>query len=270
VERTWETCGARLGLSTGGEHAYEAHSTLNARVGSPLQVNGAKTESCRQTIKLLTSNPSLAQLRLFSKVGMRQIVVPLCVFSPHPEEKSPACHAPPAAQVVHGGWMHKLGEGLGGWTTRYFTLTYELDPTSQPRAAGSGNTASVTQRLDAQRERPRATSVAAQASNSVLVHLHKSSRADKLGAFSSWSFARCFAMISPCIAMINTRPRPRLCLPPARNAMLFCSQGCLSLRMVKGVSSSNGYTMDTLPPTQPLLLSAMRSSPLTASRVILR
>jgi len=30
-------------------------------------------------------------------------------------------------QVVHGGWMHKLGEGLGGWTTRYFTLAHELE-----------------------------------------------------------------------------------------------------------------------------------------------
>ena len=32
------------------------------------EVNGTKTESCRQTIKLLTSNPSCAQLKLFSKV----------------------------------------------------------------------------------------------------------------------------------------------------------------------------------------------------------
>ena len=122
-------------------------------VGDALdEVNGAKTESCRQTIKLLMANPSCAQLKLFSK-------------------------------VVHGGWMHKLGEGLGGWTTRYFTLTYELDPTSQPRTAqgAGGNTAKVTEKLDAKRERPRAASIAAGASSSVLVHLHKASRTDKLG-----------------------------------------------------------------------------------------
>jgi len=119
-------------------------------VGDALdEVNGNKTESCRQTIKLLMANPSCAQLRLFSK-------------------------------VVHGGWMHKLGEGLGGWTTRYFTLTYELDPTSQPRST-HGNTAKVTEKLDAKRERPRAASIAAGASSSMLVHLHKANRSEKLG-----------------------------------------------------------------------------------------
>ena len=107
-----------------------------------------KTESCRQTIKLLTANASAAQLKIFSK-------------------------------VVHGGWMHKLGEGLGGWTTRYFTLTYELDPSALP----SGNTTKVADKLDAKRERPRATSVAAGgvASSRVLVNLHKANRSEKLG-----------------------------------------------------------------------------------------
>ena len=115
------------------------------------EVNGTKTESCKQTIKLLMSNPSAAQLKIFSK-------------------------------VVHGGWMHKLGEGLGGWTTRFFTLTYELDPSAMPRPAGSGNTSKVADKLDAKRERPRAASVTAGASSSqIRVHLHKTCRADKLG-----------------------------------------------------------------------------------------
>ena len=121
-------------------------------VGDALdEVNAAKTESCRQTIKLLMANPAAAQLKLFSK-------------------------------VVHGGWMHKLGEGLGGWTTRYFTLTYELDPHAVPKPAGAGNTDKVSMKLDAKRERPRATSIAATGGSSmVLVHLHKANRADKLG-----------------------------------------------------------------------------------------
>ena len=144
------------------------------------EVNGTKTESCKQSIKLLMSNPSAAQLKIFSK-------------------------------VVHGGWMHKLGasrprvvyprlhdmpgmafltrsahlcsgEGLGGWTTRYFTLTYELDPSALPRPAGAANTSKVADMLDAKRERPRAASVAAGAGSShILVHLHKANRADKLG-----------------------------------------------------------------------------------------
>jgi len=114
------------------------------------EVNGTKTESCRQTIKLLTANPAAAQIKIFSK-------------------------------VVHGGWMHKLGEGLGGWTTRFFTLTYELDRQKEP-AKGSGNTAKVADKLDAKRERPRATSIAAGGGSSqVLVHLHKASVGDKLG-----------------------------------------------------------------------------------------
>ena len=121
-------------------------------VGDALdEVNGSKTESCRQTIKKLMDSPAQAHLRVYSK-------------------------------VVHGGWMHKLGEGLGGWTTRYFTLTYELDLSSVPRVAGAGNTAKVEAKLDAKRDRPRATSVAATGgTSSVLVHLHKANRADKLG-----------------------------------------------------------------------------------------
>ena len=47
------------------------------------EVNGTKCENCKQTITLLCANSSVADLKLYSK-------------------------------VVHGGWMHKLGEGLGG------------------------------------------------------------------------------------------------------------------------------------------------------------
>ena len=62
-----------------------------------LKVNGEETSGgCKATIKMLTKTPAAVQLTLASK-------------------------------VVHGGWMHKLGEGFGGWTTRYFTLAYELD-----------------------------------------------------------------------------------------------------------------------------------------------
>ena len=48
------------------------------------EVNGDKTESCKQAIKLLMSNPSAAQLKIFSK-------------------------------VVHGGWMHLIGNMLYLW-----------------------------------------------------------------------------------------------------------------------------------------------------------
>jgi len=112
------------------------------------EVNGVKTEGCKQTIKLLTANPSAAQIKVFSK-------------------------------VVHGGWMHKLGEGLGGWTTRYFTLTYELDPSAAPK--GAGNTGRIADKLDAKRERTRAASIAVSGSSQVMVHLHKTNRTDKLG-----------------------------------------------------------------------------------------
>ena len=49
------------------------------------------------------------------------------------------------SKVVHGGWMHKLGEGFGGWTTRYFTLTYELDSIQALQAANQR----VSQKMDA-------------------------------------------------------------------------------------------------------------------------
>ena len=64
-----------------------------------LAVNGTEAISCKQTIKLLTEHTNAIQLTLCTR-------------------------------VVHGGWMHKLGEGLGGWTTRYFTLAYELEMTT--------------------------------------------------------------------------------------------------------------------------------------------
>ena len=63
--------------------------------------------------------------------------------------------------------MHKLGEGLGGWTTRYFTLAYELDAA----------TATVVKK-----DRPRAASLAPESdSASLLVRLHKANQYDKLG-----------------------------------------------------------------------------------------
>ena len=88
------------------------------------QVGGTKTESCRQTIKLLTANPVSAVARALRRPP------PLT----HAPNRRQGVHlidslAQSSAQlrifskVVHGGWMHKLGEGLGGWTTRYFTLT---------------------------------------------------------------------------------------------------------------------------------------------------
>ena len=49
-------------------------------------INGSEVSGCKQAIKMLTSNPAACQLQLCSK-------------------------------VVHAGWMHKLGEGFGGWTT---------------------------------------------------------------------------------------------------------------------------------------------------------
>jgi C-terminal processing protease CtpA/Prc len=102
-----------------------------------LKVNGEEaTGGCKQTIKMLTKNPTAVQLQLISK-------------------------------VVHGGWMHKLGEGLGGWTTRYFTLAYELDAA----------TATVVKK-----DRPRAASLAPESdSASLLVRLHKANQYDKLG-----------------------------------------------------------------------------------------
>lgn len=115
-------------------------------VGDALEeVNGTRAESCRQTIKLLMQNPSGAQVKLFSK-------------------------------VVHGGWMHKLGEGLGGWTTRYFTLTYEMS-SAPPRPGASRN----SQALDAKKERPRASSIAADPSATVAVRLTKASKSEKIG-----------------------------------------------------------------------------------------
>ena len=87
-------------------------------------INGSEVSGCKQAIKMLTSNPAACQLQLCSK-------------------------------VVHAGWMHKLGEGFGGWTTRYFTLTYELDSIQALQAANQR----VSQKMDAGKVRQRASSM---------------------------------------------------------------------------------------------------------------
>lgn len=108
-----------------------------------LKVNGEETSGgCKATIKMLTKTPAAVQLTLASK-------------------------------VVHGGWMHKLGEGFGGWTTRYFTLAYELDADAAQVMA--------TSKASAAKERPRATSTATAESATLLVRLHKANQYDKLG-----------------------------------------------------------------------------------------
>jgi len=116
-------------------------------VGDALEeVNGTPIETCKQAIKLLTKDPAQAQLKLYSK-------------------------------VIHGGWMHKLGEGLGGWTTRYFTLAYEMpEPTpsiKEKRPSSSGS----------QKVRQRATSSAAaqDLSTAVAVQICKAEKTDKVG-----------------------------------------------------------------------------------------
>lgn len=114
-------------------------------VGDALdEINGVKAETCKQTIQLLLSQPSQAQLKLFSR-------------------------------VIHGGWMHKLGEGLGGWTTRYFTLSYEVDETKGGEKRLSHS--------DLKKTRQRATSSAAaqDLSSAVVIQIHKAHKHDKLG-----------------------------------------------------------------------------------------
>ena len=101
-------------------------------------INGSEVSGCKQAIKMLTSNPAACQLQLCSK-------------------------------VVHAGWMHKLGEGFGGWTTRYFTLTYELDSIQALQAANQR----VSQKMDAGKVRQRASSMVDEGPGSVLVRLHK-------------------------------------------------------------------------------------------------
>jgi len=118
-----------------------------------LAVNGSEAISCKQTIKLLTEHTNAIQLTLCTK-------------------------------VVHGGWMHKLGEGLGGWTTRYFTLAYELEmTTAQAYAVAQKSTRErATSVSERKKTRQRATSSAAVDSSSAFqVRLHKPTKTDKLG-----------------------------------------------------------------------------------------
>ncbi|KAL1495447.1 hypothetical protein AB1Y20_016815 [Prymnesium parvum] len=119
-------------------------------VGDSLEeVNGVKAETCKQTIQLLLKDPAQAQLKLYSR-------------------------------VIHGGWMHKLGEGLGGWTTRYFTLSYELD-------TGVTKNEKRLSTADQKKFRQRATSsAAAQELTSVhTVRMCKTKKYDKIGVWVS-------------------------------------------------------------------------------------
>jgi len=118
-----------------------------------LAINSVEPQDCKSAIKLLTANTNAMELRLCTK-------------------------------VVHGGWMHKLGEGLGGWTTRYFTLAYELEMTSAQ--AHSVNKKMVRERskstVDRQKTRQRATSVVGgDGTAAFAVRLHKPTPSDKLG-----------------------------------------------------------------------------------------
>ena len=73
--------------------------------------------------------------------------------------------------------MHKLGEGLGGWTTRYFTLTYELSVTMP----GGASAPAHVKDLESKKERPRPLTIATEGAGSAIVRLHKASHAEKLG-----------------------------------------------------------------------------------------
>ncbi len=117
-----------------------------------LAANGVELHGCKQAIKLLTKSAGVVKLRA-------------------------------ATRVVRGGYMHKLGEGLGGWTTRFFCLAYELEELPPPAATPLAKTLGLSSKAAASgKMRQRAASAAPKAPPSILTgRLHKESALDKLG-----------------------------------------------------------------------------------------